>query len=106
MNNKNLDSTVCFHALISGRVQGVGYRYTTQKKAQALGLVGWVRNLTNGQVEAMVEGDSLQVNEMVQWFHQGSPAAEVEIVAIKEMPLQKFKGFEILATQRFRSSKK
>ncbi|MGB3694357.1 MAG: acylphosphatase [Spirulinaceae cyanobacterium] len=72
-------------------------------KAQALGLKGWVRNLADGRVEAMVEGDRLQVDKIVQWFHQGSTAAQVEKVVIEERPLQKFEKFEILPTQEFRS---
>lgn len=86
---------VCVQVLISGRVQGVGYRYNTQKKAMALGLVGWVRNLPDGRVEAVVEGDRAQVTSLVEWFHSGPPAAVVEAVSSEGQPLQHFEGFEI-----------
>ncbi|MBE9062210.1 acylphosphatase [cf. Phormidesmis sp. LEGE 11477] len=87
---------VCFRVLISGQVQGVGYRYSTREKAQKLGLVGWVRNLPNGRVEALIVGDCTQIESMVAWFHDGPPAANVATVEAKEeMSPQKFESFEI-----------
>ena len=86
-------------SLISGRVQGVGYRYNTQQKAAALGLTGWVRNLPDGRVEAAIEGNSAQVDNLVKWFQSGPPAAYVEAVNIEEEPLQNFEGFEIRRSQ-------
>ncbi|WP_240518905.1 acylphosphatase [Leptolyngbya sp. BC1307] len=94
-SNLNSADTLCLRLLISGRVQGVGYRYSTREQASALGLVGWVRNLPDGRVEAMVEGDRPQVEEMVQWFHSGPPMAQVEAVKSEDLPLQKFRTFEI-----------
>lgn len=85
----------CVHALISGQVQGVGYRYSTKVQAQALGLVGWVRNLPDGRVEAMIQGDAAKVEAMIQWLHQGPPAAWVDAVVITEPPLEPFEQFEI-----------
>lgn len=82
-------------SLISGHVQGVGYRYNTRKKAMALGLTGWVRNLPDGRVEAVVEGDHAQVNSLVEWFQSGPPAARVETVSTHEEQLQHFESFEI-----------
>ncbi len=82
-------------SLISGRVQGVGYRYSTQKKAMALGLAGWVRNLPDGRVEAVMEGDRAQVTSLVEWFQSGPPSAVVEAVSTEEQPVQNFEGFEI-----------
>jgi acylphosphatase len=86
---------VCFRVLISGRVQGVGYRYSTREKAKALGIVGWVRNLRNGQVEALIVGDRTQVDQLLTWFHQGPPSAKVTAVAVEERPAQPFESFEI-----------
>lgn len=97
MNQSNLDAggRVCVRSLISGHVQGVGYRYNTRKKAMALGLTGWVRNLPDGRVEAVVEGDHAQVNSLVEWFQSGPPAARVETVSTHEEQLQHFESFEI-----------
>ena len=81
--------------MITGRVQGVGYRFTTQEQALTLSLVGWVRNLPDGRVEAMVEGDRAQVERLMQWFHSGPAAAKVEAVMIEDQPVQYFKQFEI-----------
>ncbi|QUY45195.1 acylphosphatase [Acaryochloris marina S15] len=83
-------------AVISGKVQGVGYRYSTRDKARSLGLVGWVRNLADGRVEAMTEGERRQVDIMMEWFKQGPPAAEVDGVEIDELPVGEFGEFEIL----------
>ncbi|PPS39647.1 acylphosphatase [Chroococcidiopsis sp. TS-821] len=71
------------HVFVSGRVQGVGYRMATRDVAQALGLNGWVRNLTDGRVEAVFEGSKEAVEKMVQWCHQGTRAAVVEDVAVE-----------------------
>ncbi len=65
------------HALISGRVQGVWYRASTQKKAQALGLSGWVRNLTDGRVELVAEGEQQHLQEFIDWCWHGPELAEV-----------------------------
>jgi len=65
------------HALVSGRVQGVWYRASTLQKARQLGLVGWVRNLVDGRVEFVAEGDTTRLDELVNWSQQGPSAAEV-----------------------------
>lgn len=70
-----MSNVICLRAVISGKVQGVGYRYSTRDKARSLGLVGWVRNLADGRVEAMTEGERRQVDIMMEWFKQGPPAA-------------------------------
>ena len=89
------DDRVCVRSLITGRVQGVGYRYNTRLHAIALGLVGWVRNLPDGRVEAIIEGDPTQIAKMVEWLHTGPPAAEVSSVETEDQPLQQFSAFEI-----------
>lgn len=91
-----MSNVICLRAVISGKVQGVGYRYSTRDKARSLGLVGWVRNLADGRVEAMTEGERRQVNIMMEWFKQGPPAAEVDGVEIDELSVGKFGEFEIL----------
>ena len=61
---------VLAHIHFSGTVQGVGFRYTCRSYAQALGLKGWVKNLANGQVEALVEGPKPDVNELIDKLKQ------------------------------------
>jgi acylphosphatase len=63
---------------ISGRVQGVNFRYYTQRKAQQWRLTGWVRNLWDGRVEAVFEGSEEAVHKAVSWCHVGPPLAEVD----------------------------
>ena len=59
------------HVLISGRVQGVFFRACTREEAQRLGLCGWVRNLADGRVEAVFEGEEKPVAQMIAWCHAG-----------------------------------
>ena len=65
------------HVIISGHVQGVFFRDKTQRQANARGVTGWVRNLTDGRVEAVFEGDEKVVQQVVSWCHQGPPNAYV-----------------------------
>jgi acylphosphatase len=69
---------------ISGRVQGVFFRAETQRAANSFNITGWVRNLPDGRVEALIEGDDVDVYKMIAWCHQGPPAARVENVAARE----------------------
>lgn len=68
--------------LISGRVQGVGYRISTLEAAQRLSLRGWVRNLPDGRVEAVLEGLADPVLTLIRWCKQGPPAADVHSVTV------------------------
>jgi acylphosphatase len=65
-------------AVISGRVQGVFYRAETKNTADKLGIQGYVKNLPNGSVEAVFEGDNSIVNKMLEWCNKGPSAARVE----------------------------
>jgi len=65
------------HLIIEGRVQGVCFRMYTADEARRLGLAGWVRNLSDGTVEVVAEGDSVSVMNLVQWCHHGPPHARV-----------------------------
>ncbi|PLY03280.1 MAG: acylphosphatase [Desulfuromonas sp.] len=67
---------------IRGMVQGVSYRYYTAQTAQALNLTGWVRNLPSGEVEAILEGPRSDIQKMIEWCHEGPPAARVDEVSI------------------------
>jgi acylphosphatase len=68
------------HVRVSGQVQGVFFRDSTREKAEELGLTGWVKNLPDGQVEAVFEGPSDKVREMVRWCGEGPSHASVENV--------------------------
>jgi acylphosphatase len=83
------------HVLVSGRVQGVGYRASAYQIAIQLGLKGWVRNLPDGRVEAVFEGEKTIVDRMIEWCHQGPSAAIVEDVAVTYASPEGFKQFEI-----------
>lgn len=75
----------CIHALISGRVQGVGFRYATRNQAAALGLDGWVRNLPDGRVEALIAGPADAVEKMQAWLAHGPVWARVDELSIEPM---------------------
>lgn len=89
-----MDSRV--NVIISGRVQGVWFRASTKEKADQLGITGWVRNTSDGDVEALFEGDEKIIQEMLDWCHQGPQYARVENVKItKQAPSNGFSGFSI-----------
>ncbi len=68
------------HAIITGRVQAVAYRWSCSAQARKLGLAGWVRNLADGRVELLAEGDRTKLDALVAWCQQGPPAARVSKV--------------------------
>ena len=72
--------------LISGRVQGVGFRYFTKDAADREGVAGWVRNLPDGRVEAVVEGDEEAVTRVERAVRQGPAGARVEHVYVDLEP--------------------
>lgn len=88
-------SMICYHAIVSGRVQGVFYRAHTQQKAQELGLTGWVRNCTDGTVELMACGETLQIKKLADWLKIGPPHASVQSIEAKEQLYQVYEGFAI-----------
>ena len=84
------------HVFVSGRVQGVSFRWYTQQKAQELGLTGWVRNLWDSRVEAIFEGEERVVQRVVDWCHVGAPSARVDRVEVNyEEPTGEFSRFRI-----------
>ena len=77
MRNSDMERA---HVMVSGQVQGVFFRDSTRQKAEELGLAGWVKNTPEGRVEALFEGPSDRVREMVRWCEEGPQQASVENV--------------------------
>ena len=84
------------HLLISGRVQGVTFRASTKRKAQSLGLKGWVRNTDDGKVEAVIEGEKEKIEKLIEWAKRGPRLADVENIKINwKEGKNKFDEFQI-----------
>ena len=84
------------HVMIRGRVQGVFFRVETRRAAQGYGVAGWVRNRSDGTVEAVFEGDRTQVEAMIQWCRQGPPHARVTDISVDWQDYSaEFSGFDI-----------
>jgi len=71
------------HVVVTGRVQGVGFRFTTVDQARRLGVHGWVRNRADGSVEVEAEGDRASVEALVRFLHRGPAGAWVQDVALR-----------------------
>lgn len=84
--------------IIDGRVQGVGYRASLAREAEALGLRGWVRNRRDGSVEALVEGDPHALEAIIRWARVGPPAAAVSNVTIEDADAPPERDFRIAPT--------
>ena len=83
--------------IIIGRVQGVWFRDSTRRQALSLGVLGWIRNRSDGTVEVLAEGPEDRVKKLVSWCHQGPPYAEVlRVNEAREDWADEFKSFEIL----------
>jgi acylphosphatase len=84
------------HVTVSGKVQGVGFRWAVEDEARDLGVTGWVRNLPDGRVEAVFEGDRESVERMVEFCRRGPAAARVDdLQATREEHSGEFDGFSI-----------
>jgi acylphosphatase len=79
--------------LVSGLVQGVYFRASTQARAQQLGLNGYAKNLADGRVEVVASGEMQALAQLEAWLRQGPPAAEVESVLREELAEQRHDGF-------------
>ncbi len=90
------EAKVRAHVFVKGRVQGVLFRAATREEARLRGVRGWVKNLSDGRVEAVFEGDRKKVEEMVEFCHYGPPAAKVSSVEVSwEEYTGEFKDFYI-----------
>jgi acylphosphatase len=84
------------HLYVTGIVQGVSFRYYTLQQAVRCGVSGWVRNLPDGRVEAVAEGEEAGVERLIAWCREGPRSARVEHVEVlSEKPTGEFQGFRI-----------
>ncbi len=84
------------HIVVEGRVQGVGFRFECRREAIRLGLHGWVRNMDDGSVAIVVEGEQDMVDQMVKWSRSGPAGAYVDACrAIPEPLTGEFDSFEV-----------
>ncbi|MFI1496636.1 acylphosphatase [Streptomyces platensis] len=84
--------------VVSGDVHGVFFRDTCRRTADGLGVAGWVRNLPDGTVEVVCEGEPERVQKLVDWAHEGPPLATVDGVSVREEEPEGLTGFEIRPT--------
>lgn len=85
----------CIHFIVSGHVQGVWFRASTQTQAQQLGLTGWVRNKLDGCVEVLACGDRVALEQLHIWLQRGPEQAKVTEVTYEEVPWQEHTEFII-----------
>jgi len=84
------------HIWISGQVQGVFFRDATRKRAEDLRITGWVRNLPDGRVEAIFEGEKEAVDKIIEWAKEGPDTARIEEVEVKwENYKDEFSSFQV-----------
>lgn len=86
------------HVIVSGDVQGVGYRYTARMVARERAVSGWIRNRPDGTVEAEVEGPPEDVDAMLAWMAEGPPGSRVEAAQVTDLALAGGAGFEVRVT--------
>jgi len=90
-----LRGQAAFTAIVSGRVQGVGFRFSARREALRLGLTGWVRNLDDGDVELRAEGQRGALADFRAWLQEGPPGAWVERVDARPVePTGSFSTFD------------
>lgn len=87
--------TLCLRCYVTGRVQGVGFRYATAEKALGLGVQGYVRNLSDRRVELVARGEEQAVIALRNWLWRGPPLARVSDVQCETLPDREMQGFRI-----------
>jgi acylphosphatase len=86
---------VARHVRVTGLVQGVFFRAWARDEAQALGVSGWIRNCSDGSVEALLEGEAEAIEELIDLLREGPPGAQVEDVEIEEADREGLSSFEV-----------
>ena len=96
MESPNLDTKLeTYYVRVRGAVQGVGFRHATLRQAHALGITGWVANVDDGSVEAMLQGPANQIDRMLEWMRRGPPSAHVtDFVGEERQVDRRFARFE------------
>lgn len=87
--------TVCIRCIVSGKVQGVFYRATTQQQAQLLNITGYAKNLADGSVEVLACGEQTAIQQLQAWLWQGPKASEVESVICNTTKIENLPIFTI-----------
>lgn len=90
-----MQEKICIHCFVSGKVQGVWFRASTQDKAKELGLTGWARNLPDGRVEVIACGDKDKIDELHKWLNQGPEMAQVTEVIREDITWQEHDRFGV-----------
>jgi acylphosphatase len=83
------------HVVVHGQVQGIGFRFSARVEAQRLGVSGWVRNRSDGAVEAEIEGEPPVIDAMLGWFDEGPPGASVTTMITSDLEPTGEHGFNV-----------
>ena len=86
----------CVHLIVSGRVQGVFFRANVRNKAIGLGLKGYAKNMSDGNVEIVAQGNEEKIKELIDFIKKGPGIAKVTDLKIKHKEPENFKNFEIM----------
>jgi acylphosphatase len=81
--------------IVSGRVQAVGFRAFIRRNAVMLGVRGYVENLGDGRVHAVLEGEDYQVEKLLELLRHGPPVAEVRAVSVRPADINRYQGFDV-----------
>jgi acylphosphatase len=96
MPGEGRPANAAFHAVVSGHVQGVGFRYSAVRQARALGIAGSVANRPDGSVEVDAEGNAAALERLLAWLRRGPPGAYVREVQVDWLPWGgRFRGFDV-----------
>lgn len=87
-----ISNVIRIHAVVTGLVQGVGFRYYTVEQARKIGVSGWVRNRLDGSVEVEAQGEPAEIAQMISWLKVGPDWARVAHVAVTEIPVKSERG--------------
>lgn len=83
--------------IVHGRVQAVGFRFSARVEAQRLGVSGWIKNRSDGAVEAEIEGESAAVDAMLSWLDEGPPGADVSSMSTADLAPTGERGFRVVS---------